>query len=232
MIGAEAKRLVLTIAIGDEYQKMGQLTHPTIKAYAEKTSADFLCIGEQLISQGRPQWEKFQIFDLLDEYDRILYVDTDLVIRHDCPDLFEMVPSDKIGLFNEAPFTDRRKELLVAICEANGIALPEWGGRYFNAGVMVVSKKHKPLFKKPEEGGFGCYEEQYSFLEQSYLNVKIALDGVHVHELSHRFNHMTCMDTFTREGDLAPYIIHYAGHPTFKRVSELIAMDVDKWREP
>ena len=60
------KHLVLTIAVGDDYCQMASYTHPTIKAYAERIGADFLCIDES--NTSTPHWEKFQIFDLLNKY--------------------------------------------------------------------------------------------------------------------------------------------------------------------
>ncbi|MHA1695428.1 MAG: glycosyltransferase family 9 protein, partial [Candidatus Helarchaeota archaeon] len=219
------KKLVLTIAIGENYQKIAQLTHSSIKKYAKKIGADFKCIDKQEISQTTPHWEKFQIFHLLNTYDRILYVDTDIIIRDDCPNLFELVPENKLGAFNEAPFIDRSKELLIDICRQYNVKLPGWNGHYFNTGVLVISKQHKYLFKKPEK-------EIFSFYEQSYLNMIIAKERPLMYELDYKFNRMTCMDRFTGEDRHASYIIHYAGYPSLEFITNLIPQDLEKWKNP
>lgn len=218
------KTLLLTIAIGEEYQKIAELTHPTFKAYAEKIGAEFLNIDEKKISQTTPHWEKFQIFDLLNKYERILYVDTDVLIREDCPDLFKEVPEYKLGIFNEASFTDRSKELIIDICKSYDVKLQKWNGKYYNSGIMVISRCHKYLFKKPEK-------EIFNFYEQSYLNMMIAKDDIIIHELPYKFNRMTCLDRFLGKDRHDSYIIHYAGYPSLSFVLEIIKKDISVWEK-
>jgi lipopolysaccharide biosynthesis glycosyltransferase len=165
-VGAEVKTLVLTITVGPDYSRLAQFTHPTLRAYAERIGADFKVLGKD-ISVTTPHWEKFQIAGLLDEYDRILYLDTDIIVREDCENLFDLVPETHLGMFNEAPFTDRSKELILDCCRQYGISLPSYNGKYYNSGVMVISRRHRTLFVKPEK-------EVFSFFEQTYLNMMIA----------------------------------------------------------
>lgn len=213
---------VLTISIGKEYQEIAKYTHPVIKKYAEKLGAEFVCIDVQKISQTTPHWEKFQIYDLLNKYERILYVDTDIIIREDCPNLFDEVSFSRLGMFNEAQFTDRSRELMIDICKAYDTTLSSWNGHYYNTGVIVISRCHKELFKKPDK-------EIFSFYEQSYLNMIISKMDVPIHNLHHKFNRMTCMDRFIGEERFASYIIHYAGYPSLQFVLNLIPKDVEKW---
>ncbi len=217
-----SKKLVLTIAMGAAYKSISKLTQPSLKAYAKKIGAEFFCINDQKISKTTPHWEKFQIYEMLDTFDRILYVDTDILIRSDCPDLFEEVPEGKLGMFNEAKFTDRSKELMIDICKSYNVKLPGWDGKYYNSGVIVISQTHKELFKKPDM-------EVFSFYEQSYINMKIAQMGVGMHELDYKFNRMACMDKFTGESRYASYVMHYAGYPSLEVALELIEKDLKEW---
>ena len=75
------KHLVLTIAVGEKYKQVADITHESIKQYANKINAEFLCIDEDYKSDSTDKsntshWNKFQINTLLDKYDRILYIDT------------------------------------------------------------------------------------------------------------------------------------------------------------
>jgi len=214
--------LVLTIAVGPEYEKMAKLTHPSIQAYAKKIGAEFLCIKEKKLAKSTPHWDKFQINELLLKYERILYVDTDLIIREDCPNLFDIVPKTLLGAFNEAPFTDRSKELLIDCCKQYNITLPNWNGKYYNTGVLVISQIHRSLFEKPEK-------EYFSFYEQSYLNMMISFKDIKVFDIDHKFNRMTCMDQLTGEERFDSYIIHYAGYPNLDYVMNVISHDLKKW---
>jgi len=215
------KNAIVTICMGEKYQKIGELTHPTIQSYAEKIGADFIVLSEKNIAQTTPHWEKFAIKNFLNKYHRIIYFDTDIIIREDCPDLFGIVPEDSLGVFNEAPFTDGRVTTIYQACKEYETTLPNWDGQYFNSGVMVVSRYHKDLFKKPEK-------EIFNFYEQSYLNIMIAKMKIKTFEITHKFNRMCCMDGKTGEERFDTYAIHYAGVPDVSILPGLIAKDLEK----
>lgn len=217
------KLAVLTIAMGEHYQKLSKITHPTIKHYADKIGAEFIVIDQQKISQTTPHWEKFQIFNLLNVYDRILFIDTDIIIREDAPNIFDEVPDTELGLFNEAPWTDRSKELLIDTCKAYDTKLDGWDGKYYNSGVMVISRCHKHLFKKPDK-------EVFNFYEQTYLNMIFALNKPKIFDISYKFNRMCCLDRFLGDSRLDSYFVHYAGIPNYSLVLELVPRDIAQWK--
>jgi hypothetical protein len=222
---------ILTVCIGDEYKRISEFTYPMIKKYANRVGADFVVIDKS--SGSTPHWEKFSIFHLLNKYERIIYIDTDVIVRDDCPNLFDIVPSTKLGAFNEFPFTSNRQESLFRACEDYGIKLERWNGKYYNTGVMVISRIHKYLFKKP-------IKESFNFYEQGYLNLVFSQNirtnaaqvyGLEVFDLSYKFNRMACMDSFTGEERHASYIIHYAGFPSLEFVLQLIPKDLKRWQD-
>lgn len=174
--------LVLTIAIGSLYQEMAGITHPSISRYATNIGADFEVIT--YLNHSSPHWEKFEIYNLLSAYDRILYVDTDVLISSDCPDLFKIVPKHLFAAFNEGAYFDRK--------------YPD----YFNTGVMVIPRRSRDIFLKPdvEQGNIE------TFFEQDFLNERIQRYCEYpVFNLSHKFNKM---DFIQAPG----YIIHKAGN--------------------
>jgi len=96
-------------------------------------------------------------------------VTSDLIIRDDCPNLFDIVPETKIGIFNEGSVIPERAFQLRQASELYKMKIPkDWKGEYYNTGVMVLSRRHKKLFfpVKPEE-----FESH--FYEQSLLNLRI-----------------------------------------------------------
>ena len=214
-------RAVVTIATGEAYEKIGRLTHPTLKAYADRIGAEFVVISESFCST--PHWEKFQIHNLLEQFDRILYLDTDLIVRQDTPDLFDLVPENQFGAFNEAPFTPDRKGALIKACEDHGLKIREWGGKYYNSGIMVLSQCHQHLFQKPEL-------ETFNFFEQSYLNAVLASEETPVFSLPYRFNRMTCLDPITGEDRQESWIVHYAGWQNLAQTLSIIRGDLARWK--
>jgi len=217
------KNLILTISIGEIYDEIAKITHPTIQAYADKIGADFLAITKT--SCSTPHWEKLiQIYELLNKYERILCIDTDILIREDAPNIFDVVPKSHLGILNEAPFTQDRKFSLVKACEDYSIKLPNWNGKYYNTGVMVISRIHKNVFKKPDQ-------ELFNFYEQGYLNAVIHKNETWVHDLDYKFNRMSCFDQVTGEERFSGYFMHYAGFPNLNMVHNLIKQDKEKWEK-
>lgn len=222
-MNSKKDKVIVTICIGESYNKIGNFTHPLLENYAKRIGADFIKITESKCST--PHWEKFlSIYSLLNKYKRVLYLDTDIIVRDDCPDLFEQVPEHLLGMFNEAPFTDGRVIAMENAGRDYGINLKSWNGKYYNTGVMLVSRPHKYLFIKPDK------EIPY-FYEQSYLNLIFARNAAPIYDLEYKFNRMTCMDRFTGEDRHASYIIHYAGYPSLNFVLDLIPRDIKKWQK-
>ena len=82
---------IITLTIDNFYKKIGQTTIPLMQKYAEKLSCDIHVIGERKINKDTHHFEKFQMYDLLNEYDRILYLDVDILINKNCPNIFEII---------------------------------------------------------------------------------------------------------------------------------------------
>lgn len=225
-----SKNLVLTICIGKRYGKLGEQTLPTIKSYAEKINADYQCISEQGVDDISPHFAKFQISKLLDVYDRIVYIDADCIVRDDTPDLFSMVPETHFGAYDEGQSTQGRPEAMLEAARSYNINIPQhvlanYKGQYYNTGVLVISKCHKPLFESPKE------QFLIDFWEQSLINARLIASEMPVEDLSFRFNRMTCMDV-TGEDRHASYIVHYAGCPLPETMFiATIKRDLDIWKQ-
>lgn len=213
--------LVLTISIGDHYQKVAKATEDSIKKYADKIGADYLNINNfdpQYITQ---KWNKFHIHELLNKYKRILYLDIDLIIREDCPNLFEIVPPNKLGMFNEGRYTPRF-EFLEQASEYYNEPLRTWNGKFYNSGVMVISRIHKNIFKLPK--GIDFVET-----DQPYINLRILNDKIDMFDLDYKFNRMDILDNFCGISRLDSYIVHYAGAPKEIQIG-VIEKDIEQWK--
>lgn len=221
------ENLILTIGIGEYHQKISELTLPSIKKYAKRIGADFKIITEAnplyeadfFSGTQRMLFQKCAIYDLLTQYKRILYLDIDLIVREDCPSLFDIVPSDKLGVMNEAVFGSRIE--LVDAANQFGEPLKKWDGKFYNTGVMVISRMHRPLFKFPTHNR--------KLGEQAYFNLRISNDGIKIKELDWRFNRMSIMDTFIGKSRLESYIVHYAGAPP-NQIFPTIQNDIEQWK--
>ncbi len=214
--------LVFTIAIGEYHQKISKFTLPSIKKYAEKIGSDFLIVTEPKKEYITQKWNKFYIHELLNDYKRILYLDCDLIIREDCPNLFNIVPENKLGMFNEERYTSRLEYLLQA-SEYYKEELPKWDGKFYNSGVMIISRKHKQIFRMPK--GIDFVET-----DQPYINLRIQKDKIDMFDLPYDFNRMDILDKFCGISRLNSYIVHYAGAPK-EMIFDVMKKDIKEWKE-
>jgi len=214
------KRLVLTIAIGDAHKRIHAVTAPTQRAYAERLGADYLVLKELGPDQTTPHWEKLRIHELLLQYERIVYLDADVLVRDDCPDLFAEVPETQLGAHNEGAFLDRRASLAQAL-EESGETVEDWDGAYYNTGVMVISRRHRGLFRP-------VARQISNFFEQGLLNARIAGAHVPCHDLRYKLNRMQHMDALTGEQRHDAWLIHYAGLEA-SLVPQVAADDLTTW---
>lgn len=193
---------VVTITSGEFYTKMAKISHPTLEAYAKKIGAEFVVL-EGLGEHTIPHYRKLDMRALLEKYERIIYVDTDILVRPDTPNLFDIVPPEKIGAFNEGQFVERSANFKAYMAQVD-YPVHLWNGKYYNTGVLVFSRGHAGLFEPPPT-------EVDNFKEQSYLNVMLAYKKFPMKDLSYRYNRMSCMDPLTGENRLSSYLVHYAG---------------------
>jgi len=211
-------------------QQMVDLTHPGIKAYADKCGADFIVYDHEPPIRTNDNSVHYRILKAIEtfkEYDRILFIDTDVVISPRCPNIFEVVPVDCIGSVFEDKGKRKKKrlKLIRRIQECWGDV--GWTEGYTNAGVLVASRQHAQVFE-PHNGeyylGWGSVDVHMSYMAHKH--------GMKIMELPFQWNHMSmfsdgwndCADRFDS------HIIHYAGMGRFedKKVPKLELMRQDQ----
>lgn len=211
---------LVTITIGSRYEEIAKLTHPTLWNYAKKIGADFIN-WKETGNHIHPSFKKLEIEKLLHYYDRVFYVDADVIIRSDTPNIFDIVSESMFGAFNEFPFTNR-VPAMSSFKEDR-----EWikNEIYFNAGVFVASQGHREMFQ-PQ------VPEIDNFYEQTYLNYNLYKLQIPFQDLTFQFNRMSCMDFVKGAEKENAYIIHYAGtgNEDLSYLKSKIQTDLDLWR--
>ena len=226
------KNAILTVVNGEKYKEIWKRSEPYFVVYAEKCDAELIVFqGVDGAHYPSPHWIKFGIYDLLKkEFDRIAFIDADILIRPDTPSLFDIVPENQFGIFNEGIYSPRAM-CIHEVKKVFNVELPKWNGKdYYNTGVMVMSRQHRHIFKITEE----IKPLRNSFGEQTYLNMKIMSNDVKIFSLPHRFNRMSLLDRIMGVSRLDSYIVHYAGFDIqFGQGKALEAMDKDikRWEK-
>jgi len=91
---------IASLVIGDNFKRMAEVTHPTMQRYADRIGAEFVVIEDQKVS-SLPYFEKFRIRELLNEFVRVIFLDTVIIVRFDCPSPFSIVSEDMLDLSRE-----------------------------------------------------------------------------------------------------------------------------------
>lgn len=198
------KKVVVSLVLGDEWKRVGEVSVPTFQAYAKKVGADFFCITERKIcpDSSLSGWEKLQIRDLLKTYDRAVFFDADAIVRSDTPNLFDLVPHGYFGGFRPtSPW---------AGMDGNGwyenharwfgVETPKTDGHYCNTGVMVLDQTHLPVLENPPR-----FPKSGSF-EEPWINIGLQARKLPVMALSWKFNNIKAVHWGFRP--LQAHVIH------------------------
>jgi hypothetical protein len=227
------KTALVTGAFGDRYLRMAEVTFPNLKAYADRIGADFHALEERRFLGGTPHWEKLQLADFLGNYDRVIWSDCDILVRADCPNLFDLVPESMIGAWDESVvgpwdypgFLDKWS----ALTKLPRVRYPGW---HANTGVAVFSKRHLPLFSPPSI--LAGYEVLW---EQGWINYQAAARRAAFMDFGWKFNHMFIAPPSRHES----FVIHYCGTingsgyskdiPSGGDYIDVIKNDLEIWRK-
>jgi lipopolysaccharide biosynthesis glycosyltransferase len=220
----KSKNAVVTLTINKKAEEIAKLTHNSFKSYSDKIGADFVIINKKLLNLEYPHFEKFQLYNLLDKYDRILYIDTDAIILPNCPNIFKLVKENYFGALFEENFQNRDDEIKDFQDRFGDIG---WKKRYFNSGVMVISRQHKEVFNYKKGISKGK-----SFKDQTQLNYNVNKLKIPIFNIGLKFNHIMAIKHLKKMIDtrFRSYIIHYAGYEYwYKDMSllEIIKKDLE-----
>lgn len=190
-------RAVVTVAIGDEFGRLAALSHPLMGNYARRVGADFISLQGESPS---PYLAKFRLHDLFTVYERIIFIDTDAIVRPDCPDLFDVVAPEAFGAWLASTLTSRFAPAIIRIQQALGDL--GWRDPYFNSGVLITSRQHRAAFDPYIE-----YTDEYP--DQTLLNYRVRKHGFRLQDIGFRLNHTPVANQVADR--FASHIIHYAG---------------------
>lgn len=208
---------IVTLTIGSQYAKTWQTCcEAGWRGYANRHGFDVICIDEPLDSSARagersPAWQKCLILSqpFSRAYDRIVWVDADVVIRPAAPSIVAGVPVDAVGgvnEFNRPGFPQAMERLAHQVRQAHaGLDDPPLGFEYdartyytrygltggcdqvLQTGVLVLSPTHH---RELLEHVYRSYEERGAprwHYEMRPLSYEIVSAG-RVHWIDRRFN--------------------------------------------
>lgn len=201
-----AKTAIVTAATGRRGRELLEVSGPLLRAYAARLGADFVTLTRKHPSYALSV--KWGIRRVLEHYERIVFLDADILVPADAPDLFDLCRVSHIGASDELPW----------LTMANPKVLDEYQrvrtgqgkqrvpcSQYFNSGVIVASQYHADLFGPPPGPA-----PVHHCLEQHWWNARLYDTATPVTVLPREANWQWWTD---REFKVAPSnaMLHFSG---------------------
>ncbi|MFW5847698.1 MAG: glycosyltransferase [bacterium] len=205
------KNSVIVVSIGrDEHLN---ISLPTIENYCNKFDINLEIIKKSKWNFKKKNgynymtFEKNQVYNFYEKYDKILRLDSDIIITPNCPNLFELDDNNIYGVYEDVGSRKNNRRNQIKLVKKSCGDILDWNSGYINSGVVLASKKHKEIYNINDK-----IEKIYDinlgdFKEQTLLNWKIRNYGYNIVNLGYKYNHMSM---FEKTHDLS-YIIHFAG---------------------
>ena len=203
-----SRNAVLTRSVGQKWDCLGLVTSDTMSNYAHKIKADFININNIFVHHSKNRcivFEKFQLYDLLTVYDRVMLVDFDAIISNHCPDIFKIVPEGMLGVSTHHLIGEGFKQAVRE--QLDDIEIDWQESKYWDSGVIVASRAHRDIFEYKEQP-----QLEISCAEERTFNYRIYKHKIPICELGHIFHYQPGHERDARWKDiLDPFIIHWAG---------------------
>jgi hypothetical protein len=214
------RKAIVSIVIGDGYvARWRRCCEQSWRAYAQKHGYDIVLFEQPLDDSARarsrsPAWQKLLVLgnERTAEYDRVVWVDADVVINPLAPDISLGVPLDAVGAVDEhrfpsralnqrfveamvKQFTDRGQTAVADRCRdylTTKSYYESWGvpghhNHIVQTGVMVLSPRHhRQIFEKVYREYEDKGSEPWNY-EMRPLSYEL-LENCALHWLDHRFN--------------------------------------------
>lgn len=226
---------VVFITAIDYPRKMayGEFSFKTWEWWCRKNSVRCFILRENHIAPGidKPTWLRYSLFSVLEnagiQYNRVAMVDGDTMVRWDCPNFFKLsedklcaVPDNKYPRWVSKSISGYRH-----LFPRFDLKVEE----YFNAGFLIVGKKHRPLFqdildfyRRHKDYLDGLERRLRRGTDQTPLNFMVRKNGCAVkllpeaynllHFIPFRYDHRWLIDRFPIDSFInRGYIWHFNG---------------------
>lgn len=187
-----SKTALCTLAVGNAGDELYRHTSDSQQRYAQRHGMDYVVIGDR--SQGFVLAEKLRAGSVLEQYPGgMVYVDGDVFIHRDAPNILDTVPAGKIGLCDVTGWVPKQWAIHEAyeLCRSqhvDHVPMPV-AESYWNSGVIVARGPQIHYFDPPDHplNDSWCAEEALGRL-------RLYQFGIPVHNIGIRWNWQYYLD--------------------------------------
>lgn len=209
-VKAKKSNAIFCIATS-KYSEYKAILYPSLKNYAEKCDADLHFITNE--TQDWWGFERFRLHNLSKPYKRVMLIEPDCFLRKNTPNLFDLVPENQIGIFNDYHVIDHDHEWFSILRENLNKTLKIEKSitkkmvnncSYYNGGVIICSSEHNDIWKPPQ-----LPIEPGHVVDQFIVELNIFTNNYEIFELDKKFNCQSWFPSFELDKKES-YIIHFS----------------------
>ena len=172
---------ILTISVGN--RPFFRYTKKPMERYANKIGAKLIVVNKWLNKYIHPRFMKLDILRYYTKkYDRLIYLDDTVFITPNAPNLFKVVPYDKLGAWME------KYDLNKAISYYSKFDLHKFKRNInnitVNSGVLIIPKNYSHIFDTKKY----ILKKIDHFYDQQFLSYQINKNNIDVFDIGTKFN--------------------------------------------
>jgi hypothetical protein len=230
------KKLVTVLCTDDWQPEMRALTFPLFKYFARKIGADFHVIRTRAFPTYPLCYERFQIYNLSQNYDWIYQFDADVLLHPDMPDISPLVSKDTVvvsqpGLASQSYHSDEYflrdgRNLCVGIFFT---LTSNWTRDFWNP----------PLDLTPQEAMSRCTPKVFEWRERQLFHDHVVIDylisrnvarfGIKVKPLQKVFE-AALAQNYCSLLPVEDYIMHNGSFPNDKKLAHMKNVLQNYWK--
>jgi hypothetical protein len=158
-------KCIITVVTGEKYIGMFNKVRAGYEEYAKKVGADLVILGNY--TQGWWGLEKFRVKPFAEAYENTCFIDGDIAIQPNAPNIFDVVPKGFVGIHDDWPFcihkapletppfdiehwreTERKMMVTAQVGEQEDFSW-ELYPALLNTGVVVTPQEHASIWTAP-----------------------------------------------------------------------------------
>ena len=149
----KTKDCIVVVSTGNRGKLLYNSYGFTIQKYAANLGVDFIHVEGDCSNPKFPYFDKLAVHEALNHYERVLYIDADVRMDTNAPNLFEEVPKGLLGIFDERYYyandnIEKGIQRIVDIGDEYEFKFYR-PFRYPSAGITLSEKQHQCLFELP-----------------------------------------------------------------------------------
>jgi hypothetical protein len=163
-LNPQSDKCIVTVVTGEKYIGMFNKVRAGYEEYAKKIGADLVILGNY--TQGWWGLEKFRVKRVAEAYEKTCFIDGDIAIQPNAPNVFDIVPEGFVGIHDDWPFCLhkapletppfdieywRKTERKMMITSQVGEEDFSWElyPALLNTGVVVTPREHAGIWTAP-----------------------------------------------------------------------------------